>query len=104
MPRSYGFDHFTVPKTSQPQPPRGKKPLERSPRGGKRKAAPPPPGQARPHPDADRRLTFRDTWTYAGEQARGIREGAEQVLRAGRELVRLPVDLLRALRAAAHEG
>jgi len=140
MPRSYGFDHFTVTKKAQPQPQRGKKPLDR-PRGGKHKegaqhrreavesagtaraqvhaqaaaahvasargrARGVPAGTPPPLLDAGAALRrgLRDTWTLAGEHARGLREGAEQVLRAGRELVRLPLDLARALRGAAHEG
>jgi len=70
-------------------------------------ALPRPVGEAaapRRDAGATHRRNLRDVWTHAGEQARGIREGAEQVLRVGRELARLPVDLLRALRAAAREG
>jgi hypothetical protein len=133
MPRSYGFDHFTVPKSGQPRPPRGKKPQERAVRGSKRKASTLPPheapaGQATVHAQAaqpaagvtahghaeaprpardagaGRRHGIRDAWTLAGEHARVLRDGAEQVLRAGRELARLPLNLVRALRGAAHEG
>ena len=134
MARSYGFDHFTVNKTGPRPPrgkkpqdrgiPGGKRkgaasevPREASPPASERRqdrsssparspkrAAPrgvsPPPLEA----GARRRRDVRDTWMQAGEHARGLREGAEQLLRAGRELVRLPLDLVRALRGAAHEG
>lgn len=38
MPRSYGFDHFTVATSGEPRPRRGKKPAERPARKGQRKA------------------------------------------------------------------
>jgi hypothetical protein len=112
MPRSYGFDHFTVPTSGEPRPRRGKKPADRPAHKGRRKApavqspreatAEEPSQPPRPAPAPAEGLD--QVWARAGQHVREAREGASATLRAGRALARLPLLLVRALRGARHRG